>query len=212
SLNLTHTDIDESTGVDLPSALVEKKIGIGTKFPVPFVDSDRYFMGVDVFPSINTDDYDGSSSAFRIPFRTYLIYKESDDFLVVAGVWIRPGYKDEVLPLLGFNYKANDRLSFNIASDDPNITYKLNEKTSALLEFDYKNEEYEATEAANEGKVIRNKYYTMGVGLKHQFCENFSASASVGGAFNRKIEFVDDSGKIVPENGIYASLSMNARF
>ena len=69
--------------------------------------------------------------------KTYLIYKPSEEFILVGGLSIRPDYDQTVLPLLGVIYKPNDRLSFNRASDDPNISYVLDERATAFVEFDY---------------------------------------------------------------------------
>ena len=74
-LNIKHTDIKENLEAEYPSHLEGRSLELGTKFPMPFSDSGKYFMGVDVFPSLYTDDWNWKSSALRAPFRTYLVYK-----------------------------------------------------------------------------------------------------------------------------------------
>jgi hypothetical protein len=61
---------------------------VGTKFPVPFVSSNEHFIAIDVMPSWYSDDSSLTRSAFRLPFRTYWIYKPSDTFVFIAGAQI----------------------------------------------------------------------------------------------------------------------------
>ncbi len=129
SLGVGHIDINEDDPVDLPSRLESRRLGFSTKFPAPLIGDDHYFVGVDVFPTLNTDDWEWEAGAFRVPFRAYLIFKESDDFILVGGVSVRPEYDNAVLPVLGLIYRPNERLSFNLAQDHPNITYQWTEAT-----------------------------------------------------------------------------------
>lgn len=208
-----HTDINSDVAVFLPSQLEGRSLGLGTKFPAPFTQSENYFVGVDVFPSMYTDRWDESSwSAFRMPFRTYLIYKRDENFIVIGGLSIRPNFDTTVLPVIGFIYKPNDRLAFNIASDNPSITYKLSDKTTALVEADIVNEEYEVTRNGELGRVLFYRELSTGVGLEHNFTEAIKGLVSVGGVFARSIRYEDDQGKIAPDAGMYVKARLTANF
>jgi len=169
-------------------------------------------MGLDIFPTLSTDSWEWKSGAFRIPFRGYLIFKESDDFILVGGVTVRPEYEREVIPLIGLIYRPNDRLSFNFASDDPNISYKLNDATLLRWEFQYAFDEYEVTRGAQEGVVLQYQEISSGFGIEHQFNETFKGTVSAGGVFNRQLEYKDDVGKVTPEAGFYTSLQLKVTF
>lgn len=212
ALDVGHIDIEDDVPVDLPSHLESRSLRAGVKFPVPFIEDDRYFMGIDVSPTFNTDGYTWKSGAFRLPFRSYLIYKESDDFILVGGVSVRPEYDVDVIPILGLIYKPNDRLSFNLASDDPDISYKLDDATTLLWEFGYTFEEYEVTRGSQEGVVLEYRDISTGIGIEHAFNEHITAALSVGGVFGRWLEYKDDAGKVVPDAGIYADFSLTAAF
>ena len=211
-LNIGHKDINTDSPVDLPSHLEERRLKLAVKFPVPFVSDDRFFMGIDILPTLNTDNWDWRSGAFRIPFRSYLIFKESDDFILVGGVTVRPEYEREVIPLIGLIYRPNDRLAFNLASDDPNISYKLNDATLLRWELQYAFDEYEVTRGAQEGVVLRYQEISSGFGIEHQFNETFKGTVSAGGVFNRQLEYKDDVGKVAPETGFYTSARLTASF
>ena len=212
SLKVGHIDIDEDVPVKLPNQLEARRLGVGVKFPAFFIDDDRFFMGIDVFPTMNTDDYDWESGAFRIPSKAYLIFKESDDFILVAGVSVRPEYDSMVIPVLGLIYKPNDRLSFNLALDDPNITYNLTDKTKLLWEFDYTLEEYEVTRDRERHVVLKYRDFSTGVGIEHTFWKDVSIAVKVGGVFARRLEYKDDSGKVDPDAGIYTGARLAAKF
>ncbi|MDZ4242005.1 MAG: hypothetical protein U1D99_04170, partial [Candidatus Omnitrophota bacterium] len=50
-MDIKHMEIDDSTAMVLPSHLESRSIGIGTKFPVPFLDLENYYMGTDIYPT-----------------------------------------------------------------------------------------------------------------------------------------------------------------
>lgn len=207
-----HVDIDNSTAVDLPSHLEGRTLGLSAKFPIPFVQSDHYFMGVDVYPSMFTDDWDWEDSAFRIPFRTYFIYRKHADFILVAGVRVRPDYDEKVLPVLGMIWRPNDRLTFNLASLEPDISYKLNDHWTAFLEFELVNEEYEVTRGAQKNVVLIHKSYSSGAGLRYTFKKTVEAAVSVGGVFAREFEYRDTRQEVEPDAGVYAKAKLTVQF
>ncbi len=212
SLKQTHIDINENLPVTLPSRLEGRQFGFSTKFPIPYVDLEHYFMGVDIFPSLYTDDWDWENSAFRIPFRAYVIYKPKEEFILVGGVSVRIDYDEEVLPVIGLIYKPNDRLSFNLASDDPNITYKINDTTSVFMEFGFRFDEYEVTRNGIKGVVLKYKEASSGVGVKYGVYQNLEASLSVGGVVSRRIRFRDDVGKVEPDSVVYGRGKLEYKF
>lgn len=212
SLDVRHIDINADTPVDLPSHLEARHLGLAAKFSAPFIHDDRFFMGLDIFPTINTDGWDWTSGAFRLPFRSYLIFKESDDFILVGGVSVRPEYEREMIPLIGLVYRPTDRLSLNLASDDPNISYRLNDATMLRWELDYAWEEYEVTRGTQEGVVLQYQGISSGFGIEHQFNETFKGVVSAGGVFNRRLEYKDEVGKVAPDTGFYTSLQLKATF
>ncbi|MCK5581828.1 MAG: hypothetical protein KAJ18_11215 [Candidatus Omnitrophica bacterium] len=212
SLNVKHIDIVDDVDVDLPTHLEGMSLGLSAKVPVPFMDLDYYFIGLDIFPSMYTDDMGWEDSAFRIPVQAYVIYKESDDFIVVAGLSIRPDYDQQVLPIIGFIYKPNDRLTFNLTSKDPKILYELDDNLTAFAEFDYVNEEYEVTRASQDGVVLKHRESSMGFGLQYLVDDTVEASASVGSVFARRLEYRDGVGKVEPEAGIYLKAQVSYKF
>lgn len=212
-LNTKHTDIKDTTAVDLPSHLEGRSIDVGVKLPFFLVNSDTLFLGVDVSPTMNTDGWDEwASGAFRIPFRVYAIYKESEKFIFVLGANIRPEYDSEVVPLIGFRYIPNEQWEINFATSEPYIAYKLNDTTKVKVEVGFESDEYEVTRGSQKGVVFSYQEASAGVGVEHEFTEHFRAALSVGGVFARQLEYVDGNGKVDPEPGAYVSLALTGRF
>ena len=207
-----HVDIDESVAVELPAHLEGRRLGVGTKFPVPFVDAENYYLGIDVFPSMYTDDWKWENSAFRMPFRTYLIYKESDDFILVAGVSVRIDYDETILPVIGFKYVASDQLTFNFISDHPHVAYKIDDRLTALWEVDFIRDEYEVTRGSDKNVILKYRSFSTGAGLKYAIDDQMEISGTVGGVFGRRVEYEDDRGKVEPDAGLYTQIKVAFKF
>jgi len=213
SMMVKHVELNSDVTTYLPSNLVARSLGLGTKFPAPFTSSPNYFIGVDVFAQMYTDGWDEtSSSAFRMPFRTYLIYKRDDNFIVFGGLYIRPGYNSTIFPIAGFIYKPNEKLAFNIASDNPTITYQVAEKTKLLLEGDLVNEEYEVEHQGEKGRVLFYREVSVGTGVEHSFTDSITGLVTVGTVFGRQLKYEDDTGKINPDAGIYVKGRLKIEF
>lgn len=213
SLRVNNTSIDKNSSVDLPSSLQEKGFGIGIKYPVPFIkDNEHYFMGLDVMPGFYSDGARITSDDFRCPFRNYFIDKVNEDFVWILGVSVRPEFENMYVPIAGFNYKANDRLDFNLASDNPNISFKLTDKTKLKWEFDYSDTEYEVKRGAEENVVLRSRYFSTGPGIEYDYYENVKVGFNVGGVFMRRLEYDDGVGKVDPNNGFYVGGKIAANF
>ncbi|MDZ4242456.1 MAG: hypothetical protein U1D99_06505, partial [Candidatus Omnitrophota bacterium] len=163
-------------------------------------------------PTMNTDGWDWEDSALRMPFRSYVIYKPSETFLFVAGVLVRIDYDEEVLPIIGFIYKPNDRLTFNFASDDPHVSYRINEKLTAFWELGFTYDEYEVTRQGKKGVILKYRETSTGAGLRYAVADVVDASLSAGGVFNRKLEYRDGTSWIEPEATPYARAKIDVHF
>ncbi|MDD5255716.1 MAG: hypothetical protein PHR11_06675, partial [Candidatus Omnitrophica bacterium] len=100
--------IDETTTLGLPSHLTGVSFDAETTLPFSLVD--KTYLRVGITPSFYGDDWDYGSSAFRIPVRAFLIHLPNERLTLLAGVAVYPDYENEVMPILGFIYKPNDRL------------------------------------------------------------------------------------------------------
>ncbi len=209
-----HYFFKNDTVVDLPEKAKARGAWVKSEIPLPFINDNRYLFGLELnpmFQSAKGTDFDGD--AFRFNFSPVFIFKNDEaNFEFVVGAKIRPEYDKVVLPVLGFNYKVNDKLSVNLVSDNPNIAYQITDRTRALWEFNYIVDEFEVTEGPRDGAIIELQNFTTGLGLEHNFNKNFRGRLSAGGVFDRIIKYQDDTGKVVPEPSVYFSLDLKVNF
>ncbi len=211
-LSYRHIDIKEDVPVELPSHLEGLQFLVGAKFPMPFVESDVYFMGFDLMPSWYTDDGSLDNSAFRLPFRLYGIYKPSDTFLFVLGATINANADTAVTPIIGFNYQPDDRWNIHLATSEPSISYKLTENWSVFGEYGAILDEYEVTRANQSGVVLKVREASFGGGLKYVIEEWLDASISTGAAVGRRLAYRDNVGKVDVDGAPYIKARLSFKF
>jgi hypothetical protein len=209
SLGQKYIGIENSTAVELPSRLVS----LGTDF-----STTLFFFGIrDAYirfgasPSFFGDDYSFEASDFRLPFRSFLIFLPNDKLILLAGVAVYPDFEREVYPILGFIYKANERLTFNMAPKRPNVSYKLNEKLTVFAEGVSSFAEYEVKKDTLKNAVLRYRELHLGAGVRCRFNEFIQGSVSAGGMFNRSLKYRDSLGKVNIKDGAYAEFRLEMR-
>lgn len=210
--NYKHYDINEDLSVNLPSRLEGRKFTLGTKFPIPFVESDGYYMGVDLMPSWYTDDWTWEDSAFRLPFRTYFIYKPSETFVFVVGATINVDADTPITPIIGINWQPDDRWNIHLATSEPTVTYKLTENWAVFGEYDATLDEYEVTRGTQNGVVLKVREATFGGGLKFNIEKWLEASLSTGLSTGRRFAYRDNVGKVDPDSAPYIKARFSVTF
>jgi hypothetical protein len=199
--------IDNTTSVNLPSRLTQISFGAETILPFFF---DKTYFAVGLAPSFYSDNWNINSSSFRIPQRYFFIYQANQKLAFICGVEVIPDFEDAVSPILGFIYKPNDRLAFNITPSKPEITYGLSDRLTLLLEADMSCDEFEVNKDNLKNVVLEYNEMHLGTGVKYQVNKNIQSSISGGFIFNRSIKYKDDDlGKVSLKNGLYTELRVN---
>lgn len=201
SLENKYIGIENSTEVELPAHLAGLITDIETT--LPFFNFNNTYIRFGVSPSFYSDDWDFPASSFRIPSRTYLVYQPSDKWTFIAGVAVYPEFEYDVVPILGFIYKPNDKLSFNITPERPNISYLLNDRVTLFAEGGVSLDEFEVTKDNLKSAVLQYRELHLGAGIKYKVNKFIQSSLSVGGMFNRYLEYKDSLGKVDIKDGIY---------
>jgi hypothetical protein len=211
SVQDSYLGIENSTPIELPAKLTGVSFGI--EATVPFFKFDKTYFRFGVFPSFYTDDWNFNSSAFRMPNRYMLIHQPNDKWTFVAGVAVFPDYvTDQVAPILGFIYKPNDRLLFNIVPTTPSVSYKLNDKLTVFCEGGSSSGEYEVTQDQFKNVILEYKEFHMGSGLQYRINKYAQSSVTVGGIFNRQLRYHPDSlGKVNVGNGFYSEFRLEMK-
>jgi hypothetical protein len=217
--NFKHVLIDSnSSNIDLPATLVGREMPMGLKFPMPFVDDSNYRLGAVIIPAYYTDSWEDSfnnfeHSAFRWLSEYWAEYNGTDNLTWKIGVRVRPGYDLKVLPVVGLNYRFNDRYAFRLSSDDLGLVYTVNEKTKLFTEHLYALDEYEISQNGRNGRVLQHQQNTTGIGAQYEFIKGWTAKASTGMAYNRSFKFVDEPGtKTSLKETMYYSVEIKGVF
>ena len=209
SLDTRYIGIENTTAVELPAHLVGLATDIETT--LPFFNIDKTYLRLGVSPSFYSDDWDFSSSSFRIPQRCLLIYIPNERWTFLAGLGVYPDYEFTVLPLFGFIYKPNSKLTFHMAPDKPNISYILNERVTLFAE---------ATGSYNEFEVDKDNLKNVGLhyielhtaaGLNYKINKFIRCSIQAGASFARSLKYRDSLGKVNLENGLFSELRVEIK-
>jgi hypothetical protein len=203
-----YISINNSTGVKLPSHLTSLIAGL--EATLPFFTLDKTYFRVGLYPSYRGENWEVRSSAFRMPVHTYLIYQPNNKWTFVAGVGTYPDYRTKVVPILGFIYKPNEKLIFNIIPANPSICYSLNNKVTLFIEGGMEGDEYEVDKDGLKNVVLEYNAYRGGTGVSYRFNKYIEASVSVGGVFNRRLQYRDSLGKVNLDSGMYSEFRINA--
>ena len=204
----SYTGINNSTPVNLPAKLTS--IGMGLNITLPFF-FDKSYLYFSVEPAFNSDNWVIKGSTFRSPFTTLFIYQPDNKLTMGAGVTVSPHYKfrNLVAPVYGFIYKPDDKWTFNILSDNPEVSYQFNQKLSLLFEIGFTNEEYVVKKDNIKEIIIRNFDNRYGFGAVYKINKNIEASLSAGWVVDRTLKYRDDLGKVAIEPGMYSQFRMD---
>ncbi len=211
SIDNNYIGIESSlNSVELPAHLVGLTTDIETT--VPFFHFSKTYLRIGISPSFYGDDWDFKASSFRIPSRYFLIYQPNDKWTFLYGVAVYPDFTDPVLPILGFIYKPNDRLVFNIAPRRPNITYALTDKVSLFGEGGFVvNNEFEVKHNNSKNVILEYHETYLGAGIKYNFNKYIQASLSSGGSFRRRLKYRDSLGKVDIKDGLYTEFRIEIK-
>jgi hypothetical protein len=210
SLESSYLGLDNTTAIKFPGKLTG--LSAGFEATIPFFKFDKTYFRFGAFPSFYTDNWNFCSSAFRIPNRYIVIHQPNDLWTFVVGVAVFPDFIDEVAPILGFIYKPNDRLLFNIVPMTPSISYKLNDKLTVFCEGGSSSGEYEVTRDQYKNVRLEYKEFHLGSGLKYKINKYVNSSVAVGGMFNRQLKYDPDSlGKVNIGNGFYSEFRIEMK-
>lgn len=208
SLGTQYIGINNTTGVELPSHLTGLEAGIETT--LPFFKFDKTYLRLGISPAFYSDDWNVSSSSFRIPSHTFIIHQPNSKLTLIAGVAVYPDFERSVLPVLGFIYKPNPKLTFNITPKEPNINYILNDRVTLFAEGGGSlNCEFEVTKDDLKNVVLRYNQLRLGAGVKYKFNKFIQSSVSAGGLFNRYFKYRDSLGKVNIKDGLYTEFRLD---
>jgi len=210
SSGINHIEINKAVPVDLPDHL----IGFANDIDMilPYFDIDKTYIDLGISPSFLSDDWSFEAQTFRMPMRSFLIYQPDEKLTFLYGVAVYPYFITEVLPILGFIYKPNERLTFDIVPDNPNITYVLNDKVMIFAEGGYNlNNEFIVTRNGSKNVALSYENLHIGGGLEFKLNKSIECSFSTGGIFDHSLEYSDEAGKVNIDKCFYMQFEIEIK-
>jgi len=203
--------IRNTTVVKLPAHLTS--IAFGMETTVPFFGIDKTYFTVGLLPSFATENWSLSSSALSLNQRYFLIYQPDAKWTFICGVAIWPHHDKDAMPIIGFIYKPNNRLTFNIIPRSPEISYALTQKLTVFGQAGMSGYEYKVTKDERNNLVLKYNEIHLGAGLRYKPNKYVNASLSAGDMLHRSIEYREDSlGKVIIKDGFYTELRTEIYF
>ncbi len=210
SINTQYIGINGSTDIALPAYLTTA--GVDVETTLPFFDVAKTSLCLGVNPSFNADTWNFSIHAFHIPMRTFLIYQPDKTLALIGGVAIYPGFETNLFPIAGFVYKPNDKLTFNITTQELNITYQLHDKITLFLESNsYLDEEFNTSKANNKNVILEYREISFGSGIRYKFNSCIEASLSVGHVIDRTIKYKNTPDVVNIDDGPYTEFKLDIK-
>jgi hypothetical protein len=202
--------IENTVNVPLPSHLTGVFFGVETT--LPFFNLDKTYFRFGIKPSFYSDDWNFNSSAFSMPAHAFVIYQPDPKLTMIFGLAVFPGYENQVSPILGVIYKPNEKLSFNLVPERPNIIYALNKKLSVFIEGDFCSNEFKVSYPGKDNATLVYKEIHSGTGIQYKFNKFSRFSLSGGRVFQRALKYRDSLGKVVIKDGYYSQFSLEFDF
>lgn len=204
SVGTRYIGINNSSVVKLPSRLT--KIDFGISVPLPLFNFHDTFFVTELNPSFLSDNWSLKSSNFSMVQRYFLFRKINEKLSLICGLRIEPHFQQPYSPILGFIYTPNDRLTFNIIPENPEISYALNKNLTVFLEGDNSSDEFRVTKDNFSNAGLQYNELHAGAGFRYSFNKHIKTSFSFGRVFNHYLKYTDSQGKVALKDGFYTGL------
>ena len=217
SLNPEYININNSTPVKLPTILTKLSAGFNTTVPLFNIKGTYFYIELD--PSFYGDNWDFGPSNFYLESRYAVMYQPNERLSLMAGLMVNPVYRypffsglhlNTISPMLGFIYKPNDKLIFNILPDTPNVSYKITDRVTLFMQENDSLERYYVTKDNTETKLNYSQLY-LSAGVKFKINKFIETSLAMGNSFRQILKYTDTAGKVATRNGIFAEFRIEAK-
>lgn len=199
---------NDAVPVSLPTQLTS--VVFGAETTVPCFKLDKTYIRFGIMPSFYSDNWNFKANSFNLSSVAMIIYQPNKMLTFVAGIASFPGFEDPILPIAGLIFKPNDKLTFNLIPDRPNISYCLTDRLSVFIEGNFAGGEYKVTKDGLKAALSYNETHA-GCGGKFKVNKYIDASLSTGRLFNHYLKYRDSLGKINIKNSLYSEFRLEMR-
>jgi len=199
---------DDAVPVSLPTQLAG--VTFGAETTVPCFKLDKTYLRFGIMPSFYSDNWNFKANSFNLSSVAMIIYQPNKMLTLIAGFASLPGFEDPILPIVGLIYKPNDKLTFNLIPDRPNISYCLTDRFTVFVEGNTSGGEYKVTKDGLKATLSYNELHA-GAGMKFKVNKYIDASLSAGRLFNHYLKYRDSLGKVNIKDSLYSEFRIEMR-
>lgn len=199
---------DDAEAEILPTLAVQLPVDMG----IVWRYENRWSFEAAVTPGIYSDIENFDTGAFAIPFRGCLYYSFDPELSIRAGVEIRLGWDQVVMPLLGLAWEASEQFYLEVGVPRSLALLKV-----GVLQF------YGKLEWDNTTYALKDDYgaedltineWRLGGGVGIDFTEDVHVNFEIGTTFNRELTAEGDGGKgeVEVDGSPYLGVSFGSKF
>ena len=207
-----HHDFNNDGGLPLPDSLQSVAGVIGLEY---LIEGRRAIL-FDVQPGVYFE-HDINDGAFDAPVRLAVPIPINDSFAFIVGAAYSRLRSYPLLPLVGFNWKINDRWTVAAIPPDPRIIYSASKNLHVwfggeLTGGSYRTDRREVNRRELSGAVVTYSDWRVGAGVTWE-SEHVTLEVGGGYAFQREFDFhrAEQSYK-TDEGAPFARIEIQAAF
>ena len=184
-LRLNSTILSESAGADLPSQL--SRVAIDAGWTGRF--SDGYSLQARILPGIYNDFREFGGDALYMPVSLAVIKAFDSKLSGIFGVEVRPGFDQQIMPLIGVGCMLNDRTRLDARLPESRIVYYLGRGWSTHAGFIWQNMSYgiHPDDAGVNQMTVED--VRLFCGTTFRLSDNLQLSGEVGRVLGRTIAY-----------------------
>lgn len=184
-MRMNSTIFSDSGGVDLPSQL--SRIAIDTGWTGRF--SDGFSLQARILPGVYNDFREFGSDALYMPVSLAVIKAFDPKLSGIFGVEVRPGFDQQIMPLIGVGCMLNDRTRLDARLPESRIVYYLGRGWSTHAGFIWQNMSYGIHPDTTGVNQMTVEDFRLFCGTTFRLSDNLQLSGEIGRVLGRNIEY-----------------------
>jgi len=185
ALKMNTTFLSSSTGADLPGQFGRIALDAGW--------TGRFGKGISlqarIFPGIYTDFEELGADSLYLPFSIAMVKTVNSELSGILGAEIRPGFKQEVMPLVGVVWMIDKDARLDARLPESKFSYYLGRGWSAHAGFKWQNMSYAIDEnGLGAGQLTVEDFRFFG-GVIFRLSDNVQFGGEIGKVTGRSFEY-----------------------
>lgn len=202
SASFDYINIEKTIPRSIPAALVNPGVTLETKLPL--FNIKNTYIGASINPSFSCDMNSFGASSFLMPTTFVIIYIPNSKLTLICGPQFFTDFNNDTQIIGGIIYKPTDKITLNLTTEYPHITYKISDKLDLLAEGQWVLfNQYKVHISGDDNVLLSYREAWVGGGFRFRPIRYTEITLSAGGVFNRQLRFHHAGQKIDIDKGFY---------